>query len=121
LGFERLGKQAIDIVVAIVGEDESAMANVFFQVLALFAGKLHEFMSAQVTKRATENLIAAEWYNVLGGVNRQSGVFDKRIENIDRHPLIHIPVPRLVLKAGKKEFIAGCHAGVSSFYIRFLH
>ena len=74
------GKQAIYIVVAIVGEDESAMANVFFKVLALFAGKLHEFMSAQITngQRKISSLLSGTMFSVV--VNRQSGVFDKRVQ-----------------------------------------
>jgi hypothetical protein len=70
LGFERLCEETVDIVVAIIDENEAALLHICLEVLPLFACKLYELVSAQVAEGAPKDFITGQGYDVLLRVHR---------------------------------------------------
>ena len=46
---------------------------------------------------------AAEGHDVLLSINRQRCVLNERVEYVNGHALIYVPVARFILKAGEEK------------------
>lgn len=101
--LERFGKQPIDVVVAVVGEHEPAVLYVPFELVAFGLGKLDQLMPAEVAKRTFVQIGTIQPHDALFLIDRNRGVFHQRMEQVDGHPLIGIPVSGGVLNTGEDE------------------
>ena len=72
--LERAGKQAVDVVVAVIHEHEAAVAHVPRKVLFLSAGKLHQSVPTQVAEGVVEQLRAIQGHHFFLGVDGNFGV-----------------------------------------------
>ena len=90
--FEGPGKESIDVVVAVVGKDESPVADIFMKVGAFQGIELHEFVPADITKRVLKDVVAFEVDNFFLKVDGDGGVFDKGVEEVCGHSLVGVPV-----------------------------
>lgn len=93
LCFEGPRKQAVDIMVAIVGKDEAAVADIFIKIGALEGIELHKFVAADITKWILKNVVAIEVDDFFLEVNGYGRVFDERIEEVGGHSLVGVPIP----------------------------
>src|SRR5689334_3717130 len=92
LRLEGLGKEPVDVVVAVVDKYKSSVAHIAFEILSFLRRELNKLVAAEVTKRTAKDLRTAEWHDVLLCIDRQCGILDERVQYIHRHALIHIPV-----------------------------
>ncbi len=90
--FEGPGKKPVDVVVAVVGKDESPVADVFIKIGAFEGIKLYEFVTADITKGILKDVAAFEVDNFFLEVYGDGGVFDERVEEVCRHALVGVPV-----------------------------
>ncbi len=79
-------------MVAVVGKNESPIADVFMKIGALPGIKLHELVTADITKRMLKDVVTFEVDDFFLEVDRDSRVFDERVEEISRHSLVGVPV-----------------------------
>ena len=105
--LERLGKQPVDVVIAVVHEHEPAVLHVAFELIALVLRKLHQLVPAEVAERTFKQIGTIQPHYPLFLIDGQRGVFHERMQQIARHPLIGIPVAGGVLNAGKNERFQG--------------
>lgn len=107
LGFEGLCEEPIDIVVAVVGEDEAAILDIVAEVGAFLGIELDEFMAADIGEGVVKDLRAVEVEDLFLEVDGYGGVFDEGIEQIGGHPLVSIPIAGLVAEAHEGKFVFG--------------
>jgi hypothetical protein len=113
LRFERLCEQSVDVVVAVIDKYKAAVVNVLLKVLLLTGCKFHELVPAEITKRGTEDVIAVDRHHMFLRIDLQRGVFDKAVQNVGWHALIHIPVTGRILEAREKEIVILGHRDLS--------
>lgn len=101
--LKRLGKKAVDIVVAIVDEHETAILHIPFEMVALLGRKFHQLMPAQIAEWAFEYFVTAQLYDFFLLVDRDRGVLNQRMQQIGRHSLVGIPVTGGVLDSGEEK------------------
>ena len=53
LGFEGPGKEPVNIMVAVVGKNKSAMLHIFFEMIGFPGIELHQFVSTSELSRLT--------------------------------------------------------------------
>ena len=80
LSFEGLCEESVDIVVAVVGEDEAAVLHVVVEVGAFAGIELDEFVSADVGEWIVKDLRAVEIEDFFLEVDGYGGVFDEGIQ-----------------------------------------
>jgi len=107
LGFEGLCEKPVDIVVAVVGEDEAAVLNVVAEVGAFLGVELNEFMAADIGKGVVKDLRAVEIEDLFLGVDGYGSVFDEGIQQIGGHALVGIPITGLIAKAHECKLVVG--------------
>jgi hypothetical protein len=83
LRLERGGEQAVDIMVAVVDEDEAAIAHVAHEVLPLGGIELHQRVPGQVAERRFQHARVGQRHHVLLRVHAQRGVVDQRGDQVD--------------------------------------
>ncbi len=101
--LKRLGKKPVDVVIAVVHKDKAAVLHIPPKMVTFSSRKVHQFMPTQIAKRRFKQVVTAQLHHALFVVNRNRGVFHQRMQQVDRHPLIGIPVSGGVLNAGKNE------------------
>ena len=102
--FEGAGKKPIDIVIAIVGEDKSPVADIFMKVGAFEGIELYELVPADIAKRVLKDFVAFEVDDLFLEVDGDGRVFDEGIEKIYGHPLIGVPVSRTIAQSYECKF-----------------
>ncbi len=107
LGFEGLCEESIDIVVAVVGEDEAAILYIVAEVGAFLGIELDEFVTADIGEGVVKDLRAIEVEDLFLEVNGYGGVFDERIQQIIGHTLVGVPVAGPVAEPHESKFVFG--------------
>lgn len=107
LAFEGLCEESINIVVAVVGEDEAAILDIVAEVCAFLGIELDEFVAADIGERVVKDLRAVEIEDLFLEVNGYGGVFDEGIQQIIGHTLVGVPVAGLVAEPHERKFIFG--------------
>ncbi len=90
-------------MITIVDEDKAAVLDVPFEMFPLLRRKLHQLMATQVTERAFEQVRTAQLHHFFLLINGQRRVFHQRMQDVDRHPLIGVPIAGGILNAGEDE------------------
>ncbi|MDT4847677.1 hypothetical protein FQZ97_817420 [compost metagenome] len=105
LRFERLGEQAVDVVVAVVHEHEAAIAHVPLEIAPLGRVELHQLVPGQVTERCRQHARVGQRQHVFLRVHAQGGVVDQRRDEVGRHARVHVPVAGVVFQPGEPEVV----------------
>ena len=69
-GLKGFGKKSVNIVIAIIYKNKSAVPDVFFKILSLVSRELNEFVTAQIAEWAAENVFASKRNDVFCCVDR---------------------------------------------------
>ena len=119
LGFEGLCEESVDIVVAVVGEDEAAVLHVVVEVGAFAGIELDKFVSTDIGEWIVKDLRAVEIEDFFLEVDGYGGILDEGIQQIGGHALIGIPVAGLVAKAHEGKFVlkGGVHRSCNFFKV----
>src|SRR5471030_592971 len=107
LGLERFREQAVDVVVAIVDEQEAAALHVTLDVLALGRRELHQLVAGEIAERRLQHLRVRQRDDAFDRIDAQGRVLDQRIEHVAGHADIHVPVARLVSQAREIKIVVG--------------
>src|SRR6185503_6136705 len=102
--FERARVEAVDVVVAIVGEEQPAGVGEAPQVLALGGTEAHQLVAGHEEERKGEQLTGSGRDDDFLVVDRDRGVLDDRVEDVGRDLRVVVPVARLVAQAREDEF-----------------
>jgi len=92
LGFEGTGEKAIDVVVAVVREDEASVLNKLVKIGALPGVELYEFVAADIGEGIPEDVGVVEVDDHFTEVDGEGSIFYQGIEEVGGHPLVGIPV-----------------------------
>jgi hypothetical protein len=117
LGLEAAGEESVDIVVAVVGEDESPVLYIFFEVGAFLAVELDKFVAAEVSEGIIEDVGVIEGDDFFLQVYGDGGVFDEGIQKIIGHSLIGVPVAGAVAKPHESKGIGQVHRSCNFFKV----
>ena len=90
--FEGPSKKSVDVMVAVVSKDESAVADIFMKVCAFEGIELHEFVTADITKWVLKDVVAFQVDDLFLEVDGDGRVFDEGVEKVCRHSLVGVPV-----------------------------
>jgi len=105
LRFERTGEEPVDIMVAIIRKYKTSVQNVFMKISRLLFIELYQLMPAYITEWVLEERCTVQIDHLLLQVYRQRGIFDQRIQQVGRHPLVRIPVSGPVSQPRKCKLI----------------
>jgi hypothetical protein len=113
LRLEGLGEEAVDVVVAVVDEEESAVEHVALEMLALLAVELDQAVAGEVEEGGVQHRWVTQREHLLLGLDGERRVLHQRVEDVGRHPLVHPPVPRFVARANEGEVLHGIRTPLS--------
>ena len=74
LRFETAGKEAVDVVVAIVGKDKSPVVYIVAEMLSLLGIELYQLVTADITKGVLEDVGAIQVDDLFLQIDREGGV-----------------------------------------------
>ena len=77
LFFERAGKKAVDIVVAVICKYKAAILYILVEVGAFLCVELYQFVPADIAKGVMKDIAAVEIDHFLLEVDREGSVFDQ--------------------------------------------
>ena len=117
LRFETAGKKAVNIMVTVVGKDESPILYISTEMLPLLGIELYQFMTADVTKRVLEDVGAIQVDDLFLQIDREGGIFYQGIQQIGGHPLVGVPVSRLIPQSCKCELFHLIHRRCNFFKV----
>ena len=112
--LERLRVQAVDVVVAVVGEEESAGVREGAQRLALRRGEANELVPGHEDERERRKLGRRGADDDFVLVDRDRCVLDDRIEDVGGDFRVVVPVAGVVPQTGEDEFRAARTASLRS-------
>ena len=75
--FEGPGKKTVDVVVAVVGKDESPVADIFMKIGAFEGIELYELVTADITKGVLKDVVGFEVDDLFLEVDGDGRVFDE--------------------------------------------
>src|SRR5687767_2920421 len=105
--FDLLGdglvKRAVDVVVVIIDEEESATVDELAQVVALGLREAHRQVSGQEQKRVPEDVRRQERHHHTGRRHGDRRVARDGVDDVGGHQRGRIPVAGFVLCGGKHE------------------
>ena len=104
-GFEGAGEEAVDIVVAVIGENEAAVLNVLMKIGALAGAELNKFVAADIGEGVAKNLGTVEFDNLFLQVDGEGSIFYQGIEEVGWHALVGIPISGPVAEPHKCKFV----------------
>ena len=103
LPLEAPGEQAVQVVVAVVDEDEAPVLHVAAEVLLLPGVEPHQGVPGHVEEGKGEDLGGVQRHHLLPRVDLGAGVLDHRVEEVGRHLRVDVPVARAVAHPGEGE------------------
>lgn len=77
LVFEGAGKETVDIVVAVVGEDKTAVVDITTEIISFPGVELNELVTADIGKWIMKDLGAVQVEDFLLQVHWDSGILDQ--------------------------------------------
>ena len=83
-------------MIAIVGEDETSILYIFFEIGAFLCVELDELVACDISEGIMKDIGAVEGDDFFLQVDGNGGVFYERVEEVGRHPLVGVPVARAV-------------------------
>jgi hypothetical protein len=93
-------------VIAVVGENETAVLDVTTEIISFLWIELDEFVAADIGEGVVEDLGAIEVEDFFLQVYGDGGVFDQGVQQIGRHPLIRVPVARMVPESHESKLVS---------------
>lgn len=119
LGLEGAGEEAVDVVVAVVGEDEAAVLHEAVKIPALASVELDQFVAGDICEGIAENVRAFEVDDFFLQIDGDGRVFYQRIEEVGGHPLVGIPVSGPVSEPHKCKLLRseGIHRSCNFFKV----
>src|SRR5262245_62038126 len=99
----RLVKRAVDVVVVIVDEQQSASLDELPRIASLGVGEPDGQMAGHIKQRETQHPRIAERYGYTGRRDGILRVFGDRVDEVRRHDRRTVPVTGLVLPGSKDE------------------
>src|SRR5439155_24377118 len=101
--LERSRVQAVDVVIAIVGKEQTARVGEPEKVLALGAAEALQLVTGHEDERKRQQLVRRGRDHHFLFVNRNGGVFDDRVEDVRRDLRVVVPVAGFVPQACEYE------------------
>src|ERR1700761_8771687 len=109
LRLKRFGKKPIYVMIAVIGKNKSAIFYVFFKIGALHGIKLYQLVPAYISEGIVKYFVTAQRHHFLFRFNRYSSILYQGIENVGRHPLVGVPITRMITKTGERKFFSYRH------------
>src|SRR5258708_861217 len=108
-------------MVAIIRKYKAPIQNIFVKISRLLLIELHQLMAAYITERVPEELLTVQDDHLLLQIYRPRSILDQRIQQVRRHSLVRIPIPRPVSQPPKCKllFRDNAHNGLTRATITF--